>query len=562
MTIRSIYFAVVAACVTSTTALPQSLDVGRVEEILREAVAADLPGIAIGVVYDGAVIYEGYRGLADLEHGVAVGPNTRFNIASNAKQFTALEILRRLDAGELALDQDVRDFVPELYPDLDQPLLIRDMLVHSSGLRDFYDLWAISGLTWWQEFVGNEDAIALLAGQTDLNFESGTDYLYSNSNYTILAEIIERQSDQSLAEATRPLFDALGMAQTTFTTGYMEIIPDRARGYGNFGQWVAFPAITDLYGDGWLRTTLRDQLRWERAVQSADSPDLGGLIAASQQPVEGAAHDRYGYGLEFGDYRGVQRVFHDGSTGAHNASLTRFPDIGLSIVVMSNNGQVGTRRIADQIADALLGDRLAATANPERPETLAARPENRAVLGLYDNSGTGSLIRIVEREGGLFREIEGREPVRLEHEEGNLFECETVPGLRMAFDETEAGVARLTIYYASQAPLSAIRVEEAPSSTDYLSSLTGRFENRETGSRIALSLGEDGGLVLEAFGSSNSVNVAIRDVIEVFGYRLSAVRGAGGAVERFELSGGRLRNVRYERVDGQPPNNRGNSERY
>jgi CubicO group peptidase (beta-lactamase class C family) len=524
----------------------QTIDRERIDAVFEEQVDATSPGLAVGVVLDGEIVYETYAGLANLEHAVPVNARTRFNIASNAKQFTALAILDLVREGSLSLDDDIRTYFPELLTEIEQPILIRHLLTHSSGIRDVYDLWSLSGMTWWQEFFGNDEAMALLARQTSLNFEPGTDYLYSNSNYILLAELIEKVSGQTINEATGPLFAALDMPDTAYQTNYMAVIPSRANGYGNFGEWVAFPAITQLYGDGWLYTTLKDQLVWERHVQHSPDGPFGERIAASQKPVAGTSNEAYGYGLELGTYKGMEYRFHDGSTGALNASFSRFPSARLSIVAISNNGSLSTRSITDAIADTILGDRLAATQYPERPDTLGDRPANRDVLGLYDVRATGTLIRITERDGDLYREIEGRDPVRLVHEEGNLYHYESNPDLRLTLDVTPDGTRSLTIYFATQAPLPAQRVPEAPLDASYLTGLEGRYLNAETDAELII-VPEDDGLSLSAFGQQQVTTPMIRDRLDAFGYRFTAVRDTNGRVTAFALDGGRLRDVMFVR---------------
>ena len=477
------------------------IDPERLEGMISELVGEGAPGLAVGIVRDGEVVFEHYAGLADLEHAVSIGPATRFNIASNAKQFTALATLDLIEQGRLSLDDDMRKFIPELYPDASTPIRIRHLLTHTSGLRDVYDLWALTGVTWWRQFIGNDDALELLARQRDLNFEPGGDYLYSNSNYIALAEIIARITESDFDDATRGLFDRLEMSRTGFVSSYMTVIPDRARGYGNFGRWVAYPAVTELQGDGWLYTTLKDQLLWERRVQSVDgSEGLAGLINRSQQRLSANSDDHstessslvdYGFGVEFDRYKGERVVFHDGSTGAHNASFSRFPDRGLSIVAMSNNGQISTRQLVNSLADDVLAGALEAPRYSERPDTLLERPENSTVLGLYDNADTGLQIRITAREGELYREIEGRDPVKLLHEEGNVFQYETNLDLRMSFDVDADGQRGLTIYYASQEPQVLLRKQSAPDNPDYRAELVGEFVNTETGARMVLELDDD-----------------------------------------------------------------------
>ena len=529
----------------STVANAQTIERAAIDQIVQESTSEDDPGLAVGIVLDGKTAYEAYRGFAELEHQNPVRQSTRFNIASNAKQFTALAVLELAERDALSLDDDVRKYFPELLPDVEHPILVRHLITHSSGIRDVYDLWSISGVTWWQEFIGNDDAFALLTRQKELNFEPGSDVLYSNSNYILLAGIVERVTGELLDQATRPLFDQLSMPSTSFYPNYMSVIPQRARAYGNFGSWVAFPAVTDLYGDGWLYTTLPDQLAWEAEVLSESRP-MADLIRASTQIRSDVPGSPFGAGVEHGQYRGVDYTYHDGSTGAFNASFSRFPELRLSVVAMSNNGQVSTRNLVNSIVDSVLADALSATQYPERPDTLEAKPDNADVVGLYDNAGTGTLLRISEHDGKLWREIEGRDPVELLHEEGNLYQYEGNPDLRMAFNVDGPDSPSLTIYFASQRPLRATRVVPARTDPEYLAGFVGAYANDETGSTFELTMSE-GELQLSFLENISPVNIQIEDRIDFAGYQLLAARDEAGIVTGFRLNGGRLRNVWFER---------------
>ena len=533
------------ALLGSASAHAQTIDRAEIDRIVQESTGEDDPGVAVGIVLDGTTVYEAYRGLAELEHGSPVRRSTRFNIASNAKQFTALAVLELAQKDALSLDDDVRKYFPGIFADIEDPILVRHLITHSSGIRDVYDLWSISGVTWWQEFIGNDDAYELLSRQRELNFEPGTDFLYSNSNYILLAGIVERVTGEPFDQAMRSLLDRASLTSTGFYPSYMSVIPDRARGYGNFGSWVAFPAVTEFYGDGWLFSTLPDQLAWEAEVLSGSGP-MPELIASSQQLRSDAPGSPFGAGIEFGQYRGADYIYHDGSTGAFNASFSRFPELQLSVVAMSNNGQVSTRNLVNSIVDSVLADALSATQYPERPDTLEAQPDNAEVVGLYDNAGTGTLLRIAERDGKLWREIEGREPVELLHEDGNLYRYESNPDLRMAFSVNGPGSPSLTIYFASQRPLRATRVVPARSEPDYLAGFAGAYANDETGSTFELMIAENK-LTLSFLGNLSPVDMLIEDRIDFAGYQLLAARNEAGNVTGFRLTGGRLRNVWFEK---------------
>ncbi|MEM8680922.1 MAG: serine hydrolase domain-containing protein, partial [Planctomycetota bacterium] len=350
-----------ACCVTiliANVGSAQSLapeEVATLDEMVDAVVEGVSPGVAIGIVRDGEVVYERYAGYAELDHEVPIDPKTRFNIASNAKQFTALCVLRLVDEGKLSLDDDIRKYFPELYPDYPMPITIGNLITHTSGIRDVYDLYGLTGNVWWKQFIGNREALDLLQRQTELNFEPGSDYLYSNSNYLLLTEVIAQVTGEAFGTYTTEMFQALGMPDTEFLTNAMTVMPHRARPYGDWGGWKQYASIASVHGDGNLFTTLRDQLTWEQTVQRGHC-DLfdAELMAAGQGPLPGQDIETYGFGIELGSYHGFQDRSHAGSTGAYNAYFIRLPSEQLAVVVMSNSTRVASHRLALKTVDLLL----------------------------------------------------------------------------------------------------------------------------------------------------------------------------------------------------------------
>ena len=124
-------------------------------EILYQHASDEGAGMAVGIVKDGETVYERYIGFADLNYKVKINRLTRFNIASNAKQFTALCVLKLIEAGKLSLDDDFRKYIPDLYKNIEEEITISDLIAHTSGIRDVYYLWELNGQTSWQLFVDN-----------------------------------------------------------------------------------------------------------------------------------------------------------------------------------------------------------------------------------------------------------------------------------------------------------------------------------------------------------------------------------------------------------------------
>ncbi len=531
---------------------PDDPQVARLEKWIETRTEGLAPGVAVGIVRDGKVIYEKYAGHAHLEHRVKVGPLSRFNIASNAKQFTALTVLKLKREGRLDLDDDIRKYLPELFPRQDRVVTIANLLDQSSGIRDVYDLWALQGKTWWENFLDNGDALELLTAQRELNFAPGSRSMYSNSNYLLLAEIVRRVTGRRFSEYAVSLFERLGMNHTSFATNFMAVLPDRARPYGDWDGWKEYPTITNLHGDGALYTTMADQLVWERIVQTRSANGLDAeLIEASQGLVPGSRVEEYGFGLSFGTYKGLAYSYHEGNTGAYNATFLRFPSERLAVVAMSNNGSISTYALARRYAEAVLGRaQWTDTVHPSRPDTVGSKPKVEEVVGAYQADGD-TLIRITTRRRVLFCDILEEQPlVRLYHEEGDIYRYKTDRDRKIVFSVDEQGERIVTLYHPSEEPRVGARLSAEPIGEGYATSISGRYWNDETGTEILVRHREGADYEIIRNGRKRAGALVVKDLLRERSYALRVTRDDEGRVVGLRVDHGRIRNVYFERASG------------
>ncbi|MEL6195157.1 MAG: serine hydrolase domain-containing protein, partial [Bacteroidota bacterium] len=494
-----------------------------ITKLLYQHASDEGSGMAVGVMQNGEITYEGYVGYANLEHQVKIDKDTRFNIASNAKQFTALCVLKLIHEGKVNLEDDIRDYLPELYPTIKDEITISQIIAHTSGVRDISYLWGLKGQTWWKMFVDNGDAMDLIRAQRDLNCKPGMEYIYSNSNYILLAEIVKKVSGQDFSDFAISMFEDLDMPSTAFRTNYMAVIPHKASPYGQWNGWKKYPTITETHGDGGLFTTLQDQLQWEKIIQLNDGKSLSReFIEESQQPLE---YD-YGYGLEFGEYKGEKYHYHNGSTGAYNATFMRFPSRNLSIIVMANSGSVPTYYLAAQIVDEILGLEVPLKTYPSGPEEIQARIPQSELIGSYKGAGRdGTIINIGEREGKLYREIYQRDPAELIPEEGSLYHyLSNGAKIRMAFSKDESGVTGFSIFLSTQPVLSYERLPSFEQDKDYKLSLNGSFFNDETQTTINIEHANGNKFIITKNGRERKGELIYKDLLRMNAYEIKIVR--------------------------------------
>ena len=181
-----------------------------VDQLFAQWAGPDSPGASIAIIQNGKIVYSQGYGAANLEYGVPNSPATVFHLGSVSKQFTAFAIYLLVQDGRLSLDDDVRKYLPKLH-DFGKVITIRQLLHHTSGVRDQWNLLRLAG--WRLEDVITDDDVArLLFQQTELNFAPGDQFLYSNSGYTLLAMVVKQVTGKTLpAFAKERIFDPLAL---------------------------------------------------------------------------------------------------------------------------------------------------------------------------------------------------------------------------------------------------------------------------------------------------------------------------------------------------------------
>jgi CubicO group peptidase (beta-lactamase class C family) len=387
---------VLAPVAAQTLPPPQAVDAG------FAAWTSDTPGCAIGVESEGSTIVRGY-GLADLERNIAITPDTIFEAGSVAKQFTAAAILLLAGDGKLSLDDPVRKYLPEL-PDYGQPLTIRHMLNHTSGLRDWGSVAAVGGWPRGSRVHTHAHVLEIVSRQRRLNFASGSRWSYSNTGYNLAAMIVERVSGSTLDTFSRTrIFEPLGMLNTSWRSDHTRVVKNRAVAYENApdGFHIDMP-FENVYGNGGLLTTVGDLLKWNRNFSVPVVGDAS-FVAALQEPgrlTNGRPHG-YALGLSVREYKGVREVGHDGATAGYTAHLVRFPDHALSIAVLCNATNAVAPRYAYEVAELYLAGRLRDVPAPT-PTYDLTDADGRLFPGLYRSTLTGMPVTI-SRDGSSLR---------------------------------------------------------------------------------------------------------------------------------------------------------------
>ncbi|RNC88345.1 MAG: class A beta-lactamase-related serine hydrolase [Winogradskyella sp.] len=517
-----------------------------VDSIVESKLKETHPGIAVGIIKDGEIIYETYRGLSNLQHQVKFNAATRSNIASTAKQFTALMVLDLALNKKLNLDHDIRKYLPSLYPNVKESIKIRHLINHTSGIRDYVELLDMVGDVWWRRFgLDNDDIMELLEKQHTIGFKPGSAYSYSNSNYNVLTKIIENVTNTSFNDYSKAFFKDLGMNETSFVERYMRVIPNRANPYSDWGrgEWWEVPTVTKTNGEGFLFTTLKDQLIYEQAVQNA-TLNNNLLLIKSQQPIENSEIKTYGFGLELEDKLGRTSVHHSGGTYGFHSQTYRFPEERLTIFIMSNNGNISSNLIAQEIAKLLFIKPPKAPKYDNRFYETNESVKSGVIFGNYTYPNENSVVNIYEKDGQLFWK-EKNFTIEMVLDSDNIYSFTNNPKLKVVFYKDE-----MVEFYPSGKTMAYKRRAQSMVSQTDLDGLVGNYYSNELDLSFKIKLTEENELNLKLSGDNEYSNIVVYNESYMLAnnYFLKIHRDELDQVTNISLTYGRALNIPFKKI--------------
>ena len=367
------------------------------------------PGVAIAVLKDGNVIYKKCLGLANLEHEIPITNKSVFNITSVAQQFTAFAILLLEKKGKLKLDDDIRLHIPEV-PNFGEKVTLRHLLNHVSGLRDYLFLKEMQG---WKhrEVLVTKDVLQLVARQKKLNFDPGTEYSNSRTNYVLLAKVVENVSKMSFSEfCKKEIFAPLQMNNTVILDNSFKIVKNRAETYfKNSKGYNKIAVNNEVVGDGNAFTTIDDLILWTLNFSNHKAGDATIIKKMNTPFILNDGDTTYsGLGQLLGNYKGITEIFTDGLQGGYRAKLTRFPSEKLAIVVLSNYAGTNTYKSIQDVVEIYLKNKLSNSPmmepnNINTADTSTKQFTRDQICGLYrhDSGKMGYEINVFQKDSSL-----------------------------------------------------------------------------------------------------------------------------------------------------------------
>ena len=532
----------------------------QIDQLFTAWNSIESPGAAIAVEKDGKLIYKKGFGCAELEYNIPITPSTVFHIASVSKQFTCFSILLLEKEGKLSINDDIRKYIPEV-PDFGKVITLNHLMHHMSGLRDQWELLAMAG---WRldDIITKDQILRIVNRQKELNFNPGDEYLYCNTGFTLLAEVVARVSGQTFPEFTRThIFEPLKMTNTLFYDDCEKIVKNRA--YSFYADSAGYKKSILSYSNAGatsLFTTAEDLCQWSR---NFENPVVGDNDIINRMNLRGILNKgdtiTYAMGQDIGTYKGLKIISHGGADAGYRSFFVRFPDQRFSVNVLSNLASFDPGGMSFKIADIYLKEKEVVD-DPKKEETESkAQAEIKEIK--IDRDVLVSYCGQYEWQPGVF--------VTISIENDNLFvsapDLAKTPMIAVTATEfdVKAASARVTFILDSGkvskmkvnmngGEVIAMKIQDFDSTKITLSEYSGDFYSEELSTTYTMVL-ESGKLIARHFRTGD-VMLTLTKPDQFSGNkwyfgRVVFTRDPNGEIVGCNVSGGRVRNLKFEKVN-------------
>lgn len=406
----------------------------------------DGPGISIGIVKDGNLVYSYQKGLSNLEYEIPISPKTVFGLASITKQMTAACIGVLTQNGKLSVNDDVRTYIPEL-PNYGSTIKIKHLLNHTSGLRNHNVLLDLQGFDYEHMGYTNESIQKLIFSQKGVNNLPGEKMLYTNSNYVLLALIVERISGEKIdVFAKKELFEPLDMKHTFFKSSLEQIIKNKAYSYyKKNNEYVQTKSLTHCIGAGGVGSTIEDMAKWSNLFTDK-TPELPYLpkFISTLDTLNNGDQLKYARGVFVSPYKNQKTINHSGRDLGMRSQLICLPETNLSVIIFTNSEHINVVDLSYKVLDLFMTSSEEKKQNKEK--YIHSKTELFKFTGDYQeiNSDLGMKI-LFENDTLKAKSSFGRTPIPLKEDGKHQFHRAQNSSVGYHFFNDESNMCDLAI---------------------------------------------------------------------------------------------------------------------
>ena len=533
-----------------------------IDRLFSEWDSVEGPGASVAVIKDGNIVFSRGYGAANIEYAIPNSPSSIFHVASVSKQFTVYAVMLLVQDGKVSWADDIREHIPEI-PDFGHKITLKHLATHTSGMRDQWNLLAAAG---WRmdDVITKDQVIRLLARQEELNFEPGEEYLYCNSGFTLLAEVVARVSGMTFDEFTKErMFDPLEMPSTFFYENHRRIVPNRAYSYiGENGAYEKGALNYANAGATSLFTTAEDLCTWAHHMNNPTEKPAD-FINEMSTPATLNNGETFGgaMGQFVNEYQGHKQIQHGGADAGYRSYLGRFPEQQLAVAVVSNYGNFNPTQKALEIASLYLdpmGDAPEGTEETqsgfvEREFVKMSKSELKEFEGTYWNEESGYSRRLyVNDEGQLMYNRGGNNESELKPVHASTLQMQDVEvDLLITFEQT-ADTRTMIVTIDGGEPIMSTEYTPVDHTSDELEQFTGIYYSPELDADYRLHVAKDTLTASHLRTGDVKLNGVRDDRFSGDRWYMGTVefeRDGNGNVSGFRMTSGRVRNLKFDKVE-------------
>lgn len=554
----------------SSAILAKSNQQESVDNIFANWDKKDAPGAGVGIFKGGEIIYARGYGMANLEYDIPIDADSVFRIGSTSKQFTAACIILLAEQGKLKLTDTLHSFFPA-FPDYAKDITVRQLLNHTSGVRDYLSLAYLKGMH-NEDYYEDKDVMQWLINQTELNFVPGEEYTYSNSGYWLLGQIVKKAAGMDMAEyAEKHIFKPLGMHNTHFHNNHKAIVKNRASGYrpkrgdstDNANEeskedqnYEISMTTLNMIGDGGIFTTINDIKIWDDAYYDSEILSKNFWKEMTTETVlNNGKQIRYAAGLGMGVYKGLDTVSHAGAFVGFRAELVRFPEQKFTVAVFANRSDANPTSMAFQVADVYLKDDFKeATKNESEDESDANEKSNNHdtnapleyLIGDYELE-PGIKITVSIKEGTLHAyQLWNDKEYDFEPIEGSINSYKIVDddAFVFAFNDLKENKAQVINLTQNGSHSDWKRVEKVDTSDIVLGDFVGDYYSKELDVVYQIQLDDE--TLTVSVGNNDPVPLKVSAIDQLmFNGIVSDFERNNEVISGFKMAAGRVKNLTF-----------------
>lgn len=531
---------------------------GKVNQLMTQY-EDNVPGASIMVMLNNEEIFQESYGLANLAYNEPMTSKTVHNIGSTSKHFLTFGLQLLAVEGKLSLDDDVREYIPEL-PEFEHSVTLHDLATHTSGYREFLNLIVMTGRN-PSTTLNQDKIIEIVQRQPKLQNVPGAEFNYNNTGYALLTEVIERITDTPFPEWMQEnVFTPIGMNNTVVRSSQNQVVKNRSQGYQNMEDGE-FEEVTDLggaMGAGGIHTTMGDLKKW---INNLLEPKVGTKEMIHEMITSDTLNNgnptNYGLGFMLGSYKGLEIFEHGGADLAHRSMLRVVPDINGAIVTQSNNASFDGN-IANQVMEIFFEDYFDAE-NEEAEEKIAEESTEEFeyspakfddLTGRYElEIRPGFILTFSRDEDRIYTQATGQPEINLTATSDSTFTLVGVPAA-ITFHLNEDGSAdSLTLHQNGNHIAKKIEFELSP---EEMKEYAGQYFSDEIETLYTIVLEEET-LFMQNYQLEDDIELSA-NTKDTFGGSMPItdikfIRNESGQITGFNASNGRTRGVFFRKWD-------------